>query len=108
MRLIDADALAQWCEDDLKTDIESEKYNKITEIIGRETIDYLKNAVIPKQPTIGDGDITPEQVIAAYNVMRKYTVSRTASECDNCVFTNICIGFSACPDCWPDLEVPDV
>ena len=93
MRLIDADVLSQ--------DIKSRKYiNK--------ALSEIFEIIIDEQPTIGDGDITPEMAAAAYNVVRQYADNRTSSECNTCVFTDICIGFCACPDCWPELEVPDV
>lgn len=74
MRLIDADALSQ--------DIKSRKYID-------KALSEIFDTIIDGQQTIGDGDITPEQVIAAYNVMRQYADNRASDKCDHCVLMGL-------------------
>lgn len=60
MRLIDADKFKQQIAAITVADnLPAEKCNAMCRLID-------------KQPTIGDGDITPEMARAAYNVMRQF------------------------------------
>lgn len=62
--------------------------------------DNVKNTKEPDHQ-----DITSEQAIAAYNVMRKYASEKGYTKCNTCVFTDICISiFKVCPAYWTELE----